>query len=84
MANDTSYGLLAALWTRDLSTAHTLARRIEAGMVVVNEAPMTFPQSPFAGVKGSGLGFEQGQRALEPFTRRKNVLLNLGTGKRKG
>ncbi|MGA9840578.1 MAG: aldehyde dehydrogenase family protein [Thermoplasmata archaeon] len=82
-ANDTPYGLLAALWTRDLATAHTVARRLEAGMVVVNDAPMTFPQSPFAGVKGSGLGFEQGLRALEPFTRRKNVLLNLGAPKRK-
>ena len=82
-ANDTSYGLLAALWTRDLVSAHTVARRIEAGMVVVNEAPVTFPQSPFAGVKGSGLGFEQGVRALEPFTRRKNVLVNLSTPKRK-
>ena len=82
-ANDTSYGLLAALWTRDLVAAHTLARRIEAGMVVVNEAPVTFPQSPFAGIKGSGLGFEQGARALDPFTRRKNVLVNLGTAKRK-
>ncbi|HTZ62232.1 MAG TPA: aldehyde dehydrogenase family protein [Thermoplasmata archaeon] len=83
-ANDTPYGLLAALWTRDLGTAHAVARRLEAGMVVVNEAPLTFPQSPFAGVKGSGLGFEQGRRALEPFTRRKNVLLNLGVPKRKG
>ncbi len=83
-ANDTSFGLLAALWTRDLGTAHSVARRLEAGMVVVNDAPMTFPQSPFAGVKGSGLGFEQGVRALEPFTRRKNVLLNLGAPKRKG
>jgi aldehyde dehydrogenase (NAD+) len=82
-ANDTSYGLLAALWTRDLATAHGVARRLEAGMVVVNDAPMTFPQAPFAGVKGSGVGFEQGQRALEPFTRRKNVLVNLGTAKRK-
>jgi aldehyde dehydrogenase (NAD+) len=82
-ANDTAYGLMATLWTRDLATAHTVARRLEAGMVVVNDAPMTFPQSPFAGVKGSGLGFEQGQRALEPFTRRKNVLMNLGTAKRK-
>ena len=82
-ANDTPYGLLAALWTRDLAAAHSVARRIEAGMVVVNEAPMTFPQSPFAGVKGSGLGFEQGARALEPFTRRKNVLVNLGAPKRK-
>lgn len=82
-ANDTPYGLLAALWTRDLATAHAVARRIEAGMVVVNEAPVTFPQSPFAGVKGSGLGFEQGRRALEPFSRRKNVLINLGAPKRK-
>jgi aldehyde dehydrogenase (NAD+) len=83
-ANDTTYGLLAALWTRDLGTAHSVARRLEAGMVVVNEAPVTFPQSPFAGVKGSGLGFEQGTRALEPFTRRKNVLVNLGAPKRRG
>ncbi|MGI0130994.1 MAG: aldehyde dehydrogenase family protein [Thermoplasmata archaeon] len=83
IANDTSYGLLAAVWTRDLAAAHTVARRIEAGMVVVNEAPVTFPQSPFAGVKGSGLGFEQGQRAVDPFTRRKNVMINLGTPKRK-
>jgi aldehyde dehydrogenase (NAD+) len=83
-ANETPYGLLAALWTRDLATAHTVARRLEAGMVVINDAPMTFPQSPFAGVKGSGLGFEQGQRALEPFTRRKNVLVNIGAAKKKG
>ncbi len=84
LANDSPYGLLAALWTRDLGTAHAVARRLESGMVVVNEAPVTFPQSPFAGVKGSGLGFEQGHRALEPFTRRKNVLVHLGAPKRTG
>jgi aldehyde dehydrogenase (NAD+) len=82
LANDTPYGLLAALWTRDLSSAHTLARRLESGMVVVNEAPTTYPQTPFAGAKASGLGYEQGSGALEPFTRRKNVLVNLGSGKR--
>ncbi|MGA8275298.1 MAG: aldehyde dehydrogenase family protein [Thermoplasmata archaeon] len=82
LANDTPYGLLAALWTRDLSSAHSLARRLESGMVVVNEAPTTFPQTPFAGAKASGLGFEQGSEALGPFTRRKNVLVNLGSGKR--
>ncbi len=82
-ANDTPYGLLAALWTRDLATAHSVARRLESGMVVINEAPVTFPQTPFAGAKASGLGFEQGAHALEPFTRRKNVLVNLGPPKRK-
>jgi len=84
LANDTPYGLLSALWTRDLGTAHAVARRLESGMVVVNEAPVTFPQTPFAGFKGSGLGFEQGARALEPFSRRKNVLVHLGAPKRKG
>lgn len=83
-ANDTGYGLLGAVWTRDLATAHSVARRIECGMVVVNEPPITYPQTPFAGVKASGLGFEQGQRALESYTRRKNVLVNVGTAKRRG
>ena len=82
-ANDTSYGLLGTVWTRDLATAHTVARRLETGMVVVNEAPTTYPQTPFAGVKSSGLGFEQGRRAIEPFTRQKNVVLNLGVSKKK-
>ena len=82
-ANDTAYGLLAAVWTRDLATAHSIARRLECGMVVVNEPPITYPQTPFAGVKASGLGFEQGRHALETYTRRKNVLVNVGVSKRK-
>jgi aldehyde dehydrogenase (NAD+) len=83
MANDTPYGLLAALWTRDLSTAHSVARRLESGMVVVNDSPTSYPQTPFAGVKSSGVGFEQGFRALDTFTRRKNVLMNVGTSRKK-
>ncbi len=82
-ANDTPYGLLSALWTRDLGTAHTVARRLESGMVVVNDSPTTYPQTPFAGVKSSGVGFEQGTRALDTFSRRKNVLVNLGTPRKK-
>ncbi len=77
-ANDTRFGLFAALWTRDLATAHTVARRLQAGMVSVNEPPNTFPQTPFGGVKESGLGFEQGRRAIEFYTRTKNVLVNVG------
>ncbi len=83
-ANATSYGLLGTVWTRDLGNAHAFARRLECGMVVVNEAPITFPQSPFAGTKGSGVGFEQGRAAVHAYTREKNVLLNLGPAKRKG
>jgi aldehyde dehydrogenase (NAD+) len=84
LANDTRYGLFAALWTKDLATAHTVAPRLEAGMVTVNEAPVTFPQTPFGGYKESGLGAEQGSDVLRAYTRRKNVLLNLaGAGKPK-
>jgi aldehyde dehydrogenase (NAD+) len=83
IANDTPYGLLSALWTRDLATAHSVARRLETGMVVVNDSPTTYPQTPFAGVKASGVGFEQGLRALDTFARRKNVLVNLGTARKK-
>ena len=82
-ANDTHYGLFAALWTRDLATAHTVARRLEAGMVSINEAPNTFPQTPFGGVKDSGLGSEQGRRSVEFYTRTKNVLVNVGVPKKK-
>lgn len=83
LANDTAYGLLSALWTRDLGTAHSVARRIESGMVVVNEAPITYPQAPFAGSKASGVGFEQGRRAVENYARAKNVIVNLGPSKKK-
>ncbi|MGB6501664.1 MAG: aldehyde dehydrogenase family protein [Thermoplasmata archaeon] len=82
-ANDTRFGLFAALWTRDLATAHHVARRLEAGMVAINESPTTFPQTPFGGFKESGLGFEQGVRSLEPYSRRKNVLLNIALPKKK-
>jgi aldehyde dehydrogenase (NAD+) len=82
-ANDTPYGLLSAVWTRDLATAHSVARRLETGMVVVNESPTTYPQTPFGGVKSSGVGFEQGMRAVETFTRRKNILLNVGAPRKK-
>lgn len=82
-ANDSRYGLFAALWTRDLGTAHAVARQLDAGMVAINEAPITFPQTPFAGFKESGLGFEQGIRSVEPYTRRKNVVVNLGAPKKK-
>ncbi|HTP55269.1 MAG TPA: aldehyde dehydrogenase family protein [Thermoplasmata archaeon] len=82
-ANDTRFGLFAALWTRDLATAHSVARRLEAGMVAINESPITFPQTPFGGYKESGLGFEQGVRSVEPYTRRKNVVINVGLPKKK-
>lgn len=76
-ANDTPYGLSAGVWTQDVGKAHALARRLKAGMVSINEYPVTFPQTPFLGWKQSGLGQEQGVDAVLFYTHVKNVLVNL-------
>ena len=76
-ANDTPYGLSAGLWTQDVSRAHAIAKRLQAGMVSINEYPVTFPQTPFLGWKQSGLGAEQGADAVLFYTHVKNVLVNL-------
>jgi aldehyde dehydrogenase (NAD+) len=84
LANGTDYGLFASVWTKDLATAHTVARRLDAGIVSVNESPVTFPQTPFGGFKASGLGFEQGSEVVRQYTRRKNVVVNISMPKPKG
>src|SRR3990170_3161380 len=77
IANAVEFGLTAGIWTKDLKTAHAVAARIEAGMVSINEFPITFPQTPFVGWKASGLGHEQGLEATRFYTRVKNVNVNL-------
>ena len=84
LANESPYGLFAAVWTRDVAQAHHVASRLEAGMVVVNEPPLTFPQTPFGGFKESGLGSEQGLGTVASYTRTKSVLVNVALPKRKG
>ena len=76
-ANGVEFGLYAGVWTKDLKTAHTVAAKLEAGMVSINELPVTFPQTPFVGWKQSGIGHEQGMEAVRFYTRVKNVTLNL-------
>jgi len=77
LANDTRYGLWAGVWTRDLKRAHNVAHRIDAGIVGVNEEPVTFPQTPFGGFKASGNASEQGLDAIGTYVRVKNVSVNL-------
>ena len=78
LANDSDFGLLNGVWTKDLASAHRLARDLECGMVSINEYPVTFPQTPFSGWKKSGIGAEQGRDAMGFYTRVKNVNVNLG------
>ncbi len=77
MANETDYGLYGGVWTGSLKLAHEVASRLEVGGVAINEYLVTFPQTPFGGYKDSGIGHENGIRALEYYTRTKNVSVNL-------
>ncbi len=76
LANDTSYGLAANLWTGNLSIAHRLARRIQAGTITVNGGGREQPM-PFGGYKQSGLGREGGREGIEAYTELKTVAIGL-------
>jgi aldehyde dehydrogenase (NAD+) len=78
VANDSPFGLTSCVWTNDLSRAHTFADQLEYGMVMVNETPNTWPQTPFGGTKQSGHGRAQGEEAIQTYTEVKNVHINLG------
>src|ERR1043165_8329511 len=75
--NATVYGLAAAVWTRDISKAHRVARAVKAGTVWVNTYNLYDPALPFGGFKESGFGRDQGKDALEKYTQTKSVWLNL-------
>lgn len=78
LANGTDYGLVAGLWTRDLSRAHRLARRIRAGQVFVNTyGAGGGVEIPFGGYKRSGYGRGKGQDAILTFSQVKNVCVAL-------
>ena len=73
MANDTTYGLAATAWTKDLGRAHRLAKRLKAGTVGLN-CQMQFDHSmPFGGYKQSGWGHESGKAGLETYLQTKVV-----------
>jgi phenylacetaldehyde dehydrogenase len=76
--NDTTYGLAAAVWTRDIQKAHRMAETLRAGTVWINCYNVFDAASPFGGYKQSGFGREMGKAALELYTQIKSVWVNLG------
>ncbi len=77
LANATAYGLAASLWTRDLKRAHSVAARLQSGVVWVNCWMLRDLRTPFGGMKDSGVGREGGVEALRFFTEAQNVCVQL-------
>jgi succinate-semialdehyde dehydrogenase/glutarate-semialdehyde dehydrogenase len=75
-ANDTEYGLVAYVYTRDLSRGLRISEAIEAGMVGLNRGLVSDPAAPFGGVKQSGIGREGGHEGMLDYTESKYIAVS--------
>lgn len=78
IANDTSYGLAAAIWTDNMDTAHRFARKLRAGTVWINSYDLSSMATPFGGFKQSGFGRDRSVHAIEKYTDLKTVWQRFG------
>ncbi len=76
-ANDTEFGLVAYLYTRDIKRALRVAERLETGMLGLNQGIVSNPAAPFGGVKQSGFGREGGYEGIQEYLENKYVAVNL-------
>jgi acyl-CoA reductase-like NAD-dependent aldehyde dehydrogenase len=79
LANDSEFGLGAAIWTQDLSQAFRVSESIESGICWVNTHHRNDPSSPWGGMKSSGVGSENGVDAYNAYTSTKSTIINYAT-----
>ncbi len=77
-ANDTPFGLSAGVFTRDIQRAHRVVANLEAGTIWINNYNITPIELPFGGSKQSGIGRENSHAAIEHYTQRKSVFVEMG------
>mmetsp|Transcript_10394 Transcript_10394/g.23035 ORF Transcript_10394/g.23035 Transcript_10394/m.23035 type:complete len:344 (-) Transcript_10394:201-1232(-) len=75
LANDSPFGLAAAVWTKDVARAHRVAHSMDVGIVWVNDHHRNDPSSPWGGMKDSGIGRENGLSALHEYTQTRSIIL---------
>jgi aminomuconate-semialdehyde/2-hydroxymuconate-6-semialdehyde dehydrogenase len=75
LANDSDYGLAAAIWTQNLNRAHRVAAAMETGLVWVNTWFLRDLRTPFGGSKASGIGREGGEYSLNFYSETKNICI---------
>jgi betaine-aldehyde dehydrogenase len=81
LANETHYGLAAAVWTRDIFRALRIVRQLRAGVVWVNDTQTSLVEGPWGGYKQSGIGRELGSHGVDAYLETKQVYINLDEGK---
>eukprot|EP00605_Chrysophyceae_sp_TOSAG23-4_P001833 GSChrysophyteH1.ASY1.ANO1.2023.1 assembled CDS len=75
LANDSPFGLAAAVWTRDVMRAHRVAEEMDVGIVWINDHHRNDPSSPWGGTKDSGVGRENGTHALQEYSQTRSVVV---------